>query len=64
MEAFFTLLVLLWGESTGHRFLSQRPVTGNFDLFFDLHQTDGWTHNRDAVDLRRHRAHYEVQYYD
>ena len=33
----FCVIGLLWGESTGQRwFLSQRPVTRNFDVFFDV----------------------------
>ena len=41
-------------------FPSQRPVTRSFDVFFDLGLNDGWTNSRDAGDLRRHHAHYEV----
>ena len=37
-------------------FPSQRPVTRSFDVFLDLRLTD----NRDAGDLRHHRAHYYV----
>ena len=36
-------------------FPSQRPVTRSFDVFFDL-----CPNNREAGDLRRHRAHYDV----
>ena len=33
----FCVTGLLWGESTGHRWIpSQRPVTQSFDVFFDL----------------------------
>ena len=39
---------------------SQRPVTRNFDVFFDLRPKRGCASNRDAGDLRRHRAHYDV----
>ena len=42
-------------------FPSQRPVTRSFDVFFDLRlKKNGWVNNRDAGDLRRHRAHYDV----
>ena len=41
-------------------FSSQRPVTRSFDVFFDLRLKNGWANNRDADDLRRHRAHYDV----
>ena len=34
----FRVTGLLWGESTGHRWIpSQRSVTRSFDIFFDLH---------------------------
>ena len=43
-------------ESTGHRwFPSQRPVTQSFGVFFDL-----CSNNRDAGDVRRYHAHYDV----
>ena len=42
-------------------FPSQRPVTRSFEVFFDLRLIKGWANNnRDAVDLSRHRAHYDV----
>ena len=55
METFSTLLALCEGNSqvTG-KFPSQRPVMRNFDVFFDLRL------NREAGDLRRHHAHYDV----
>ena len=51
METFSVLLAICAGTSpvTGE-FLIQRLVTRSFDVFFD----------RGAVDLRRHRAHYDV----
>ena len=51
----------LWGEPpvTGG-FPSQRPVTRSFEVFFDLPLSKRWANNRDAGDLRRHRAHYDV----
>ena len=42
-----------WPFVTGE-FPSQRPVTQSFDVFFDLRLY------REAGDLRRHRAHYDV----
>ena len=39
---------------------SQMPITQSFDIFFDLCLNNGWVNNRGAVDLRRHRAHYDV----
>ena len=48
----------LCGEFTGHgEFPAQWPVTRSFDVFFDLRC---WVNNREAGDLKRHRAHYDV----
>ena len=62
-ETFSALLTLCAGNSsvTGE-FPSQRPVTRSFDfdVFFDLGWTNGWVNNRNAGDLRRLRAHYDV----
>ena len=57
METFSALLALCAGNSpvTGE-FPSQRPVTRSFDVFFDLRLS--WVNNREAGDLRHHRAHY------
>ena len=41
-------------------FPAQRPVTRSFDVFFDCAWINGWVNNREAGDLRRHRAHYDV----
>ena len=61
METFSTLLALCEGKSpvTGES-PSQRPVTRSFDVFFDLRLKNSWVNNRDAGDLRRHLAHYDV----
>ena len=60
METFSALLALCAGNSTvTNEFLSQRQVSRSFDVFY-LCLTYGWLHNRDAGDLRRHRAHYDV----
>ena len=40
-------------------FLSQRPVTRRFDFFICAWIND-WVNNREAGDLRCHRAHYDV----
>ena len=49
------------GEFTGRRWIPlKKPLTRSFDVFFDLRLTNGWVNNRDAGDLRRHRAHYDV----
>ena len=59
METFSTSLALCAGNSpvTGE-FRSQRPVMRSFDVFFAW--ANGWVNNRDAGDLRRHRAHDDV----
>ena len=63
METFSTLLALCAGNSpvTGE-FPSQRPVKWSFDVFFDLslNKQISKQSNRDAGDLRRNRAHYDV----
>ena len=61
MEAFSALLALCVGNSpvTGE-FPAQRPVTRSFDFFFDLRWINGWVNNHAAGDVRRHRAHYDV----
>ena len=61
MVTFSALLALCAGNSpvTGE-FPSQTPVTRNFDVFYDLRLKNGWVNNRDAGDLMRHRAHYNV----
>ena len=38
----------------------QRTLTRSFDVFFDLRLNKRLFNNRDAGDLRRHRAHYDV----
>ena len=61
METFYALLVICVGNSpvTGE-FPTQRPVTRSFDVFFDLSLNKGWVNNGEASDLRRRRAHYDV----
>ena len=61
METVSALLALCVGNSpvTGE-FPSQRPVTRSFNVFFDLCLKNSWVKNREAGDLRRHRAHYDV----
>ena len=42
-------------------FPSQTPVTRSLDAFLDLHTwTNGWANHRDAGDMGRHCAHYDV----
>ena len=56
METFSALLAICAGNSpVPGEFHAQRPVTRSFDVFFDL-----WINNREAGDLRRQRAHFDV----
>ena len=61
MEAFSALLALCAGNSlvTGE-FPTQRPVTRSFDVSLIYASINGWVNNREAGDLRRHRAQYDV----
>ena len=61
METYSALLAICEGNSpvTGE-FPAQRPVMRNFDVFFDLRLNEGWVNNREAGDLRRHSAHFDV----
>ena len=61
MEKFSALLAICVENSpvTGE-FPAQRPVTRSFDIFFDLTWINGWVNIGEAGDLRRHRAHYDV----
>ena len=60
METFSASLAICAGNSrvTGE-FLSQRPVTRSFDALFAQRLNKRLSNNREAGDLRRHRAHYE-----
>ena len=61
MEAFSAILALCAGNSpVNGEFPAQRPVTRSFDFFFDLRWINGWVNNHEAGDVRRHRAHYDV----
>ena len=56
-----TLLALCAGNSPViGEFPSQRPVTPSFDVFFDLCMNKRLSKSREAGDLRRHHAHYDV----
>ena len=61
METFSALLAICVGNSPFRgEFPTQRPVTRSFDVFFDLFPINGWVNNREAGDLRRTHAHYDV----
>ena len=52
----------LCGEFTGHRWIP-RTTASDAELWYFLwsaHWINGWVNNREAGDLRRHRAHYDV----
>ena len=60
METFSASRALCAGNSpvTGE-FPAQRLVTRSFDVFFCV-WINSWINNREAGDLRRYRAHYDV----
>ena len=61
METFSALLAVCAGNSpvTGE-FPAQGPVTQSFAVLFDPRLNKRLSKNREAGDLRRHRAHYDV----
>ena len=60
METFSALLAICAGNSpVPGEFPTQRPVTRNFDVFFDLRNS--WVNNGEAGDLGRNRAHHYVR---
>ena len=60
MEIFSTLLALCAGNSpVTSEFPTQRPVTWNFDVSFDL-RLNNRVNSREAGDLRLYWAHYDV----
>ena len=61
METFSALLAICAGSSPiNGEFPAQRPVTRSFDVSLIYVWINGWVNNREAGDLRRHRAHYDV----
>ena len=61
METFSALLAICAGNlAVIGKFPAERPVTRNFDVFFDLRLKNDWVNNLEGGDLRRHRAHYDV----
>ena len=60
METFSALLALCAGNSPiSGEYPAQRPVTRGFDAFVDLSLNKRLSNNREAGDLRHHRAHYD-----
>ena len=61
METFFASLAFCAGNSPAiGEIPAQRPATRRFDVFFDLRLNKQLSNTRDAGDLRRHGAHYDV----
>ena len=61
METFSALLAICTGNSPiPDEFPTQRRVTRSFDVYFDLRLNKRLSKNREAGDLRRYRAHYDV----
>ena len=60
MEAFSALLAICAGNSPAPgEFPAQRPVTRSFDVLICVWM-NGWVNNREAGDLGRYSAHYDV----
>ena len=61
METFSALLAICAGNSpVPGEFPAQRPVTWSFEASLICVWINGWVNNREAGDLRRYRAHYDV----
>ena len=61
METFSALLARCVGNSPAPgEFPSPKLVTRSFDVLFISAWINGWVNNREAGDLRRRRAHYDV----
>ena len=61
METFSALLAICAGKSpVPVEFSLQRPVTRSFDVFFICVWINGWVNTREAGDLRRYLAHYDL----
>ena len=61
METFSALLAICARNSpVPGEFPAQRPVTRSFDFSFICVWINDWLNDREAGDLRRNRAHYDV----
>ena len=62
METISALLALFAGNSpVTAEFPTQRSVTRIFDVFFLIYAwLNDWVNNREAGDLSRNQAHYDV----
>ena len=61
-KSYLLQLVCEWGEFTGHRWIPGTKASDAELLYFALicAWVNGWVNNREAGDLRRHRAHYQA----
>ena len=61
METFSTLLTICAGIHR-HRWIPLTKGSGGGALMFSLIYAwiNDWVNNREAADLRRHRAHYDI----
>ena len=61
METFSVLLAICaWNSPVHGEFPAQRPVTGALMFSLICFWINYWVNNREAGDLRCHRAHYDV----
>ena len=60
METFSALLAICAGNSPIAGEFPKRPVTGSFDVFFDLRSNKRLNKQSWAGDLKRYGAHYDV----
>ena len=61
METYSALLVICAGNlPVPDEFCVQRPVTRSLVSSLIYARINGWVNNREAGDLKRHRAHYDV----
>ena len=61
MKSFSALLAIWAGNSPASgEFPAQRPVTRSFDVSMICGRISDWVNTREAGDLRRYRAPYDV----
>ena len=57
----FRVAAPLCGEFTGHQWIIHTKASdAGLHIFFGCAWINGWVNNREAGDLRRYRAHYDV----
>ena len=50
----------LWNKYNGHRWILITKWRGALMFSLIYAWTNGWANNQYTVDLRRHRAHYDI----